>query len=185
MLPRSARAYVCLVTCAELWRRHQPVGECCGLDMRRFDRLAPPNSATARSIPLWQFSHTALTNAVCWCDSLLTAIDVELTGRASLRALSDGRCHAVCCWIDFSYDVGKDASPGLITSTGPAGGPDVTQSGQQESTPLFGPSPWTQGIVLLDTPLQATAGELLQATLSLDIARGGQLEVRLVKSTAA
>ena len=168
MLPRVAHVFACLLECPELWRRRQRVGDVCGLDLRRFNSLAPPTAETsAHAIGVWQIAHATLSGAVCWSTMHLPLQrqpdgDV-VAGGASLVAVRAGTCHAVCCWVN--YDYGGE----LQTRTGPT---------VEGATVRFDATPWLQGVVLLREPCKLDAGSALEVELHLDLRRGGVLSLR-------
>ena len=68
MLPSGASCHVCLLECADLWRRNQPVGDVEGIDVRRFNALhaRTMTAEMARSVPVWQYTHSVVSRMECW-----------------------------------------------------------------------------------------------------------------------
>ena len=183
-LPSAARLRGCLVECADLFRRHQRVGDVCGLDCRPFNALAlPPSWARrARSLPLWQYTHRVLSrpatlahaplpvpspppSAASSMDAAAATRASLVRGAATLSSTCAGTCHALCVWVDF--DFGPSAR---LVRTGP-----TTEADDAEGL-AFGPTAWWQAVLFLEEPCQLEgAGARLEATVELDLLRGGAL----------
>ena len=177
-LPSSASIVICLLECPELWRRTRRVGDVGGIDVRRFNAMAPP-AADARSAQVWQFEHRALSAGTRWASLELADAARSLRtlhGASTLKSTRAGTCHAICAWIDFSYNLSAEAASaasagGLEVRTGPA-----AAAGAPSTTPEFGATPWSQAVLFLDEPRTiASAGESVDVKLTLSLARGGAL----------
>ena len=170
MLPRSAKVYACMLECEELWRRHQRVGEVCGVDVHRFNSLAPSDESSVRSLAVWELRHAVVSSVECWANMQLP-LDAAgvVEGTAALRSASVGVCHAICCWVDFAFHADGADEPHL-----------VTQTGCSPASSRFTSSPWMQGVVLLGAPRQLAPDELIETRLTLDLRRGGELQARLL-----
>ena len=180
MLPSSAKLRACLVECHDLWRRHGPVADVADVDVRRFNSLCRPFHSVGRSLPLWQYTHRVLGPGRTWAEvGLPIEGEQGVLGGTIPATLSPGlgplrgTVHAICAWVD--YDYGEGAGVALV-QTGPM--PEDTNEATSSLLPRFGPTPWWQGIVFLQTPIELSADaesqhlSRLEAAISLDLRRG-------------
>ena len=160
MLPSRAMLCVSVVECPELWRRHQRVGNVCGVDVKRFNALSPPRRGEARSLALWQFAHSSLSDAGCCTQISLPAESRLISGACTLRCVKPGTCHAIVAWIDFGYGEGCSVRTG-----GASSGAAIR----------FEPTPWAQAVVFVEEPAVVGADVEVTVEVTMDLRRGGAL----------
>ena len=167
MLPAGARLHGVLLECPDLWRRHQPVGDVSGINVRAFNKLlAPRQLLEARSLQLWQWAHEPLSAPFTWGCVALPAPSAMQAVRGEQHvevAARSGVCHAVCAWIDFEFAAGAALRTGPPATSGERIQAEPTQGPWDE------PTPWAQAVCFLQQPIAVSVGERVSFALELDL----------------
>ena len=169
MLPGGVQLRAVLLECPDLWRRHQPVDDVSGVNVRAFNKLlAPRQLLEARSLQLWQWAHRPLSAPFTWGRATLPLPSKmqKVSGEQRVLATgSGGVCHAVCVWIDFEF-----AAAGAALSTGPPAALSERMPSEPPSQgPWDEPTPWAQGVCFLPRPVAVSIGEGVDVALELDL----------------